>query len=149
MLSAAFQFSDPWLSQHCCQPHGCCCKSCRSRWDRSCIRYGTALQRRFRSPYLGTSVDLGFTLRALFGYLSLVSLALITSVLTRNRERAEVILYTLCAITTFIAIELLLFRDLTILKTGQYDRRPDLVSRGYRRVWCNTKCIRLSRGRAL
>jgi len=62
------------------------------------------------------SVDLGFTLRALFGYFGLVALTFVTAVFTRNRERAEVILFTLCAITTFIAIELMLFRDLTVLK---------------------------------
>jgi hypothetical protein len=59
------------------------------------------------------SIDLGFTLRSLFGYLSLILLAFITSVLTRNRERGEIILATLCTITTFIALELLLFRDLS------------------------------------
>jgi hypothetical protein len=62
------------------------------------------------------SIDLGFTLRSLFGYLSLILLAFITSVLTRNRERGEIILATLCTITTFIALELLLFRDLAVLK---------------------------------
>jgi hypothetical protein len=59
------------------------------------------------------SVDLGYTLRALFGYLSLISLTFLTSVLTRNRDRAEMILFALCTITAFIAIELILFRDMT------------------------------------
>ena len=72
------------------------------------------------------SIDLGFTLRSLFGYLSLISLAFITSVLTRNRERAETILATLCAITTFIALELLLFRDLAVLKPA--NSTDDLTS---------------------
>jgi len=72
------------------------------------------------------SIDLGFTLRSLFGYLSLVSLALITSILTRNRERAETILATLCTITTFIALELLLFRDLAVLKPA--NSTDDLTS---------------------
>jgi hypothetical protein len=72
------------------------------------------------------SIDLGFTLRSLFGYLSLISLAFITSVLTRNRERAETILATLCAITTFIALELLLFSDLTVLKPA--NSTDDLTS---------------------
>lgn len=56
------------------------------------------------------SVDLGDTVRGLFGYLTLISLAFLTSVLTRNRERAETILFALCTITTFIAVELIVFR---------------------------------------
>jgi hypothetical protein len=72
------------------------------------------------------SIDLGFTLRSLFGYLSLISLAFITSILTRNRERAETILATLCTITTFIALELLLFRDLAVLKPA--NSTDDLTS---------------------
>jgi hypothetical protein len=62
------------------------------------------------------SIDLGFTLRGLFGYLSLISLAFTTTVLTRNRERPETILTALCTITVFIALEQLLFRDLAVLK---------------------------------
>jgi hypothetical protein len=72
------------------------------------------------------SIDLGFTLRSLFGYLSLISLAFITCILTRNRERAETILATLCTITTFIALELLLFRDLAALKPA--NSTDDLTS---------------------
>jgi hypothetical protein len=72
------------------------------------------------------SIDLGFTLRSLFGYLSLISLVFITCILTRNRERAETILATLCAITTFIALELLLFRDLAALKPA--NSTDDLTS---------------------
>jgi hypothetical protein len=56
------------------------------------------------------TVDLGFTVRGLFGYLTLISLAFLTSVVTRNRERAETILFALCTITTFIAVELILLR---------------------------------------
>jgi hypothetical protein len=56
------------------------------------------------------SVDLGSTVRGLFGYLTLISLAFLTSVLTRNRERAETTLFALCTITIFIAVELILFR---------------------------------------
>jgi hypothetical protein len=63
------------------------------------------------------SVDLGYTLRGLFGYLSLISLTFLTSVLTRNRDRAEMILFALCTITTFIAIELVLFRDMAAFKS--------------------------------
>jgi hypothetical protein len=57
------------------------------------------------------TVDLGYTVRGLFGYLTLISLAFFTSVLTRNRERAETILFALCTITTFIAVELILSRS--------------------------------------
>jgi hypothetical protein len=56
------------------------------------------------------TVDLGFTVRGLFGYLTLISLAFLTSLVTRNRERAETILFALCTITTFIAVELILLR---------------------------------------
>jgi hypothetical protein len=63
------------------------------------------------------SVDLGYTVRGLFGYLSLISLTFLTSVLTRNRDRAEMILFALCTITTFIALELILFRDLAAFKS--------------------------------
>jgi hypothetical protein len=54
---------------------------------------------------ISVSTSVGFTLRSLFGYLALISLAFITTVLTRNRERAETILFVLCAITTFIAAQ--------------------------------------------
>lgn len=63
------------------------------------------------------SIDLGYTLRGLFGYLSLISLMFLTSVLTRNRDRAETILFALCAITAFIAVELILFHDLAAFKS--------------------------------
>jgi hypothetical protein len=56
------------------------------------------------------SIDLGLTLRAFFEYLSLIALAFSTSVLARNRERAETILFALCTITVFTALELLLFK---------------------------------------
>ena len=57
------------------------------------------------------SIDLGFTLRELFGYLSLLSLTFLTAILTRNRDRAETVLFALCTITTFSALELILLRD--------------------------------------
>jgi hypothetical protein len=55
-------------------------------------------------------------LRAFFEYLSLIALAFSTSVLARNRERAETILFALCTITVFTALELLLFK--TSAETG-------------------------------
>jgi hypothetical protein len=62
------------------------------------------------------SLDLGYTLRSFFGYLSLISLTFLTAVLTRNRDRAETILFALCTITTFIAV-LILFRDMAAFKS--------------------------------
>ena len=67
------------------------------------------------------SIDLGFTLRALFRYLGLISLAFTTTVLTRNRDRADTILFAICAITTFGAGELLWSAGLSISNLG---RRP-------------------------
>lgn len=54
------------------------------------------------------SIDLGFTLRALFGYLSLIALAFSAAVVARNRDRAESLLFALCAITTLVALALAL-----------------------------------------
>jgi hypothetical protein len=54
------------------------------------------------------SIDLGFTLRALFGYLSLIALAFSAAVVARNRDRAESLLFALCAITTLVALALTL-----------------------------------------
>ncbi|MCK1404951.1 hypothetical protein [Bradyrhizobium sp. 76] len=64
------------------------------------------------------TIDLGITLRALFGYVTLLTLCFATAVLTQTRERAETLLFALCAITTFGAIELILFRDLSFIKPG-------------------------------
>ena len=64
------------------------------------------------------SLDLGYTLRGLFGYLSLMTLAFATSVLTRNRDRAATILVALCTVTTLGAVELLLFGDTNVFATG-------------------------------
>ena len=66
------------------------------------------------------SIDLGYTLRGLFGYLSLLTLAFVTSVLTRNRDRTETILAALCTVTTFSAVELLLFGDPNLFATGPW-----------------------------
>ena len=55
------------------------------------------------------SIDLGSTLRALVQYLGVVALIFATCVLARDRERAEQILFALCAIADLIALELLLF----------------------------------------
>jgi hypothetical protein len=64
-------------------------------------------------PLLGhVSIDPGYTLRSLLLYLSLMALVLLTSLLSRNRDRAETLLSILCAITALTAVELLLFRDL-------------------------------------
>ena len=68
------------------------------------------------------SIDLGFTLRALFGYLSLAALAFVTAVLTRDRVRAERLLFGICTITTFAAIELTLLSELPALKSAYAPR---------------------------
>jgi hypothetical protein len=68
--------------------------------------------------YGHVSIDLGYTMRGLFGYLCLISLTFVTAVLTRNRDRAETLLFALCAITTFIAVELMLFPHLALFKLG-------------------------------
>jgi hypothetical protein len=71
------------------------------------------------------SIDLGFTLRALFEYLSLTSLAFLTAVLARKRERAETILFALCTITTFIAVELLLAPLVAMAEFAKPPHSPD------------------------
>ena len=62
------------------------------------------------------SIDLGMTLRALFFYLTLLCLCFCTAVSDQNRDRAETFLLSLCAITTFVAIERILFRDFSAIK---------------------------------
>ena len=75
------------------------------------------------------SVDLGYTLRGLFSYLTLISLAFSTCVLTRNRDRAETTLFALCTITTFVAVELLLFRHLPLFtRSNSPDAADSLVA---------------------
>jgi hypothetical protein len=71
------------------------------------------------------SIDLGSTLRGLFGYLCLIALAFVTSVLTRNRDRAETTLFALCTVTTFAAVELLLVQNFSFLKPG--DKSGDIA----------------------
>src|SRR5260370_24216955 len=74
------------------------------------------------------TVDLGYTVRGLFGYLTLISLTFLTSVLSRNRERAETILFALCTITTFIAVELILFRAFVKPRNSPSDLADSLVA---------------------
>jgi hypothetical protein len=64
------------------------------------------------------SIDLGYTVRALFGYFSLISLVFLTAVLTRNRDRAEMTLFALCTISVFVAIGVIVVRDTKILGTN-------------------------------
>jgi hypothetical protein len=64
------------------------------------------------------SIDLGFTLRALFGYLSLTALTFVTTVLARDRVRAERLLFAICTIATSAAIELILFDEFPALKSA-------------------------------
>lgn len=51
------------------------------------------------------SIDPGATLRSLMWYLALLSLTLSTFLLTKDRRRAEVVLFVLTAVATFIALE--------------------------------------------
>jgi hypothetical protein len=71
------------------------------------------------------SIDLGLTLRALFEYLSLISLAFLTSVVARDRDRAETLLFALCTVTTFIAVELLVRPLMTTTEFGSSHDPPD------------------------
>lgn len=61
------------------------------------------------------SIDLGSTLRAIFNVLNLAALLFSTAVLARGRDRAEIILISLCIITTFIALVLIALRSLAPL----------------------------------
>jgi hypothetical protein len=75
------------------------------------------------------SVDLGYTLRGLFSYFTLISLAFATCVVTRNRDRAETTLFALCTITAFVAVELLLFRHFPLLtRSNSQDAADSLVA---------------------
>ena len=74
------------------------------------------------------SIDLGSTLRGLFSYLGLISLAFSTCVVTRNRDRAETTLFALCTITTFVAVELLLFRQFPLRSSNSQDATDSLVA---------------------
>ena len=56
------------------------------------------------------SVDPGATLRTLIFYLINVSLVVATVIITKDRHRAKTILFVLCAVTTFMSIEVLLGR---------------------------------------
>lgn len=56
------------------------------------------------------SLDPGATLQGLFAYLVYVSLAVSTIIISRDRHRAETILFVLCAVTTFMSLEVLLGR---------------------------------------
>lgn len=56
------------------------------------------------------SLDPGATLRSLFLYLADISLLVSTVIIAKDRHRAETILFVLCAVTTFMAIEVLLRR---------------------------------------
>ena len=58
------------------------------------------------------SIDPGFTLRALFRYLTLAALAFSTAVVARNRDRAETLLFALCTVTTFVGLEVMLLPHL-------------------------------------
>jgi hypothetical protein len=56
------------------------------------------------------SLDPGATLRGLFPYLVDVSLVVSSVIITKDRHRAETVLFVLCAVTTFMSLEVLLGR---------------------------------------
>ena len=56
------------------------------------------------------SLDPGATLRGLFLYMVDVSLVVSTLIITKDRHRAETVLFVLCAVTTFMSLEVLLGR---------------------------------------
>jgi hypothetical protein len=56
------------------------------------------------------SLDPGATLGGLFLYLVNVSLVVSTVIITKDRHRAETLLFVLCAVTTFMSLEVLLGR---------------------------------------
>src|SRR6202158_4509306 len=70
-------------------------------------------------PLLGhISVDPGSTIRALFAYLTMVSLMVGPMGFPRDRERAETTLFVACAVTVFMSVETLL---------GQFKPLPGIV----------------------
>ena len=62
------------------------------------------------SPPGRISVDPGATLRSLIFYLTDVSLVVSTVIITKDRHRAEMTLFVLCAVTTFMSVEVLIGR---------------------------------------
>jgi hypothetical protein len=60
-------------------------------------------------PLVGhISIEPGATIRSLFELLATISLMVATTVFTRGREQAEITLFVLCAVTTFMSVEVLL-----------------------------------------
>jgi hypothetical protein len=60
-------------------------------------------------PLVGhISIEPGATIRSLFAYLAIISLMVAATVFTRGREQAEITLFALCAVTTFMSVEVLL-----------------------------------------
>ena len=53
------------------------------------------------------SLDPGATLRSLISYLTILSLAVATLIITKDRQRSETTLYVLSVVTTFMSIEVL------------------------------------------
>jgi hypothetical protein len=68
------------------------------------------------------SVDLGYSLRGLTGYLTIASLLFAAIILTRSRERAQTLLIALCTVMTFAAIELLLLQGSAIVQAKDAPR---------------------------
>jgi hypothetical protein len=73
------------------------------------------------------TIDLGMSVRSLFGYLTLLCLCFATAVLSQNRDRAKTVLFVLCAITTFMAAELILFPNLSSIRPSSDYSNPLLA----------------------
>ena len=85
----------------------------------------TALQ----DPLAGhITIDLGMSVRSLFGYLTLLCLSFATAVLSQNRDRAKTVLFALCAITTFMAVELALFPNVASVRPSNDYSNPLVAS---------------------
>lgn len=54
------------------------------------------------------SLDPGATLRGLISYLTMISLVVSAVIITKDRQRAETVLFVLSAVTTFMSVEVLI-----------------------------------------
>lgn len=70
------------------------------------------------------TIDLGTSVRSLFGYVTLLCLCFATAVLSQNRDRAKTVLFALCAITSFTAIEFALFPNLASIRPSDVYSDP-------------------------
>jgi hypothetical protein len=64
------------------------------------------------------SLDPGATLRSLFSYFTMICLAVSAVIITKDRQRAETVLFVLSAVTTFMSVEVLI---------GQFDSFAGII----------------------